>query len=213
MRHDDDGAGEILQRGDQRMAHLEVEMVGGLVEQQQVGPFGDQDREREPRAFTAREMHHRLEHAVAAEAEAAEMIAAALLVPLRARADFIDAVCQRDQRGVARVEAVDFELREIADDEIGRRDAIAAADSGGSAPEMSFMSVDLPAPLRPRMPMRSPGLTERSDARDHHALAVTRGRAVERHQRLRQFVSRRELPLEAVELLVGGDRLELATTP
>ena len=160
VRHDDDGAGEILQRGDQRMAHLEVEMVGRLVEQQQVGPLGNQDRERQPRAFTAREVHHRLEHAVAAEAEAAEMIAAALFVPLRARADLVDAIGERDQRGVARVEAVHFELREIADDEIGRRHAIAAG-SGGNAPEMSFMSVDLPAPLRPRMPMRSPGFTER----------------------------------------------------
>ena len=109
------------------------------------------------------------------------MIAAALLVPLRARADFVDAVGQRDQRRVARVEPVDFELREIADDEIGRGDALAAARyAGGNAPEMSFMSVDLPAPLRPRMPMRSPGFTERLDARDHRALAVaapTRRRA------------------------------------
>ena len=101
------------------MAHLEVEMVGGLVEQQQVGPLGHEDRERQSRTLAARKMHHRLEHPVATEAEAAEMIAAALLVPLAARADLIDAIGERDQRRIARVEPVDFELREVADDEIG----------------------------------------------------------------------------------------------
>ena len=163
MRDHDYRAGEILQRRDQRMAHFEVEMVGGLVEQQQVGALGYQDGEREARAFAAREMDHRFEHPVAAKAETAEMIAPPLFVPLRTRADFVDAIGQRDQRGVARVEPVDFELREIADDEIRRGDAVPAA--GGSAPEMSFMSVDLPAPLRPRMPMRSPGFTERPTPR------------------------------------------------
>ena len=141
------------------MPHLEVEMVGGLVEQQQVGAFGHEDGQRQARPFAAGEMDHRFEHAVAAKAETAEVIAPPLFVPLRARADLVDAVGQRDQRGVARIEPVDFELREIADDEIGRGDAVAAG--GGNAPEMSFMSVDLPAPLRPRMPMRSPGFTER----------------------------------------------------
>jgi hypothetical protein len=47
------------------------------------------------------------------------MIAAALLVPLAARADLVDAIGQRDQSRIARVEPVDFELREVADDEIG----------------------------------------------------------------------------------------------
>ena len=62
VRHHDHRAGEILQRGDQRMPHLEVEMVGGFVEQQQVGALGDQDGQRQARAFAAGEMHHRLEH-------------------------------------------------------------------------------------------------------------------------------------------------------
>ena len=77
--------------------------------------------ERQPRAFAAGEVHHRLEYPIAAEPEAAQMIAAPLLVPLRARADFVDAVRERDQRGVARIEPVDFELREVADDEIRAR--------------------------------------------------------------------------------------------
>ena len=74
---------------------------------------------------------------------------------------------------------------------------------------MSFMSVDLPAPLRPRMPMRSPGFTERPTPRNHRALAVAGRCAIERDQRLRKFVRRGELPLEGVEFLVCGDGLEL----
>src|SRR6202008_4533113 len=53
------------------------------------------------------------------------VIAPALLVPLRTRADLVDAVRQRYQRRIARIETVHLELREVADDEIGRRDAIA----------------------------------------------------------------------------------------
>ena len=126
VRHHDDRAGEILQRGDQRVPHLEIEVVGGLVEQQQVGSFGHQDGERQAGALAAREMHHGFEYPVAAEAEAAEVVAAALLVPLRTHPELVDAARERHERRVARVQPVDFELREVADDEIGRGDAVAA---------------------------------------------------------------------------------------
>ena len=124
VRHHDDRAGELLQRGDQRVAHFEVEMVGRFVEQQQVGPLRHENREREAGALTAGKMHHGLEHAVAAETETSEMVAAALLIPLAsARRSRRCAVGQGHQRRVARVEPVDFELGEVADDQIGRSDA------------------------------------------------------------------------------------------
>ena len=75
-------------------------------------------------------MHDGLEYPVAAEAETAQMIAAPLLVPLRTHAQFIDTVGECYQGGVARIEPIHFELREIADDQIRRGDPLAALAIG-----------------------------------------------------------------------------------
>ncbi len=53
VRDDDERAVVILQRLGERLAHLDVEVIGGLVQQQQVGLLPDEQREREPRFLAA----------------------------------------------------------------------------------------------------------------------------------------------------------------
>src|SRR4051812_34447805 len=65
-------AGESLQRVLERLARLEVQMVRGLVEDQDVGVAGDEDRQREPAAFAAAQPVERLLGLLAAEQEAPE---------------------------------------------------------------------------------------------------------------------------------------------
>ena len=120
MRHQHHGACELLQRDQQRITHLMIEVVGGFVEQQQVRTAGHEDGERQPRAFAAGEPAHRLEHAIAAEAERAEMVALLLLGPAARRSA---TACELAERSVARVELVDLELCEEPDFEVGRSGA------------------------------------------------------------------------------------------
>src|ERR1700731_55494 len=94
-------------------------MVGGLVEQQQVGSAGDQDRQRQPGALAARKSAGRLEHPIAAETEAAEVIASFLLEPL---GDFgAPAPYQLGERRAVRVEMLELDLREKSRHHIRRR--------------------------------------------------------------------------------------------
>ena len=69
----------------ERLARLEVEVVGRLVEQQQVRPLPDDQREREPRLLAAGEMLDRAGRHVAGEIEAAEEVAQLLLAHPRPR--------------------------------------------------------------------------------------------------------------------------------
>ena len=61
-----------LQRLLERLAALEVEVVGRLVEDQDVGPGMDEDRQRQPPALAAREPVERLLGVLAGEQEAPE---------------------------------------------------------------------------------------------------------------------------------------------
>ena len=72
VRDDDDGAGELLQRQQQRVPQRQVQVVGRLIEQQQIGAARHQDRERQPRALPTGEVEGGLEHALAAKTEAAQ---------------------------------------------------------------------------------------------------------------------------------------------
>ena len=73
VRDEQDGAGERLQRGLERLAALEVEMVRRLVEHEEVRARCDRDRQREPPPLASRQHRHRLLVRVpAGEEEAAE---------------------------------------------------------------------------------------------------------------------------------------------
>ena len=79
MRDDDERAGVALQPVLDPDDRVEVEMVGRLVEQQQVGRAHERLREVQPHAPAAREARDRLRHLLVREAQAAQQL-------LRARA-------------------------------------------------------------------------------------------------------------------------------
>ena len=109
MRDHDERALEIGERLRERFAHLDVEVVRGLVEQQQVGALPDDERQREARLLAAREARHRLRHLVAAEVEAAEEIAQLLLALAGRDAAHVP------ERDLLQAQLVDLVLREVAD--------------------------------------------------------------------------------------------------
>ena len=75
VRHEQQRAGKALERVLERLAALEVEVVGGLVEDQQVGVRLDEDREREAPPLSSAQLGHRLLHLLTREEEAAEQCA------------------------------------------------------------------------------------------------------------------------------------------
>ena len=109
VRDDDQRAVVVLQRLGQRFAHLDVEVVGRLVEQQKVRALANDQREREARLLAARQALDRRRRHVAAEVEAAEEVAQILL----ARRG-LDAL-QMPQRRLVDAQRFDLMLREIAD--------------------------------------------------------------------------------------------------
>ena len=86
VRDDDEAAFEIDQCLRERLAHLDVEMVRGLVEEQQVGTLPHDEGEGETRLLAARKARYLLRHLVAAEIEAAEIVAEELLALARREA-------------------------------------------------------------------------------------------------------------------------------
>ena len=75
MGDQDDRALEGGERVLERLAALDVEVVGRLVEDQHVGARGDQDRQREPPLLAAGDVVERLLGVGAGEEEAAEQVA------------------------------------------------------------------------------------------------------------------------------------------
>jgi hypothetical protein len=114
VRDDDERAVEILQRLGERLAHLDVEVVGRLVEDQELRPATHDQREHQARFLAAGEARdRRLDH-VAAEVEAAEEVAQLLLARARIEAREVQ---HRRRFGVELLELV---LREVADAEVLR---------------------------------------------------------------------------------------------
>src|SRR5581483_914407 len=95
------------------MAHVEVEMVGRFVEQEQVRTSVDDQSQRQPRLLATGERGDRFERAIAAEIEAAEKITQLLFG--RGRVDST----QVQNRRSLRIQLFELVLCEIADLEIG----------------------------------------------------------------------------------------------
>ncbi len=79
MRDEHERALELGQGDGQRLARLQVEVVGRLVEQQQVRALPDDERQREARLLAAGEILDAAGRHVAREVEAAEEVAQILL--------------------------------------------------------------------------------------------------------------------------------------
>ena len=172
-------AAELAQQAFEPLDGVEVEVVGGLVEQQHVGPAHQRLRQRHALAHAARQ---RADARLGIEVQAVQRLVDALLpVPAVVR---LDAALQRVEVAVAVGVVVD------AGDDVGagrrctasntvrvvgrapaparrRRcagpaGAGASPSSGRSKPARIFSSEDLPAPLRPIRPTRSPASSEKS---------------------------------------------------
>ena len=137
---------------------LDVEVVGRLVEQQQVGMVEQRVRERDPAPLAAGETADRGVEPVGEAAEARRRragrrgpprkIAVAGPLVLGAVADQ-----QRRRRSSPAVELVALvEQRRCA----GRRVRVTCRRRAARLPAIRSSSVDLPSPLRPTTPMRSP---------------------------------------------------------
>ncbi len=100
------------------MPHRQIQVIGWLVEQQQVGPAGDENGERQACPFAAGEIRGRLEHPLAAEAEAAEMVAALLLRPRQYLA--AAAPGEFGERRAAGIELLELQLRQEAGGQLRR---------------------------------------------------------------------------------------------
>src|SRR5690348_15345810 len=70
---EDDGTGEVVERRDQGLARLDIEMVGGLVENEEGWRLVRDEGEGEPCLLAARKLARACEDMILAEPEAGEM--------------------------------------------------------------------------------------------------------------------------------------------
>ncbi|PTC33665.1 large tegument protein [Pseudomonas paraeruginosa] len=104
--------GKFLQGHGQGQAHLQVEVVGRLVEQQQVGLLPGDQRQGQASLLATGKVQHRLVYPRAAEVEAAKEVLEGLLA--LAGGDTL----QMQQRAGLRIERVELMLGEVADRQV-----------------------------------------------------------------------------------------------
>src|SRR5215472_8539806 len=111
MGDEDERAFKLGEGHRKRLAHLEVQMVGGFVQQQQVGPLPDDERERETRLLTPGEGAHGGEGHLAVEIEGTQEAAQVLLAyPRRDGGELL-------QGRAVLTQGLELMLREITDGE------------------------------------------------------------------------------------------------
>jgi hypothetical protein len=158
VAHQHDGAVEVVDGVDQRGARIHVEMVGRLVEQQQVRGVARGERQQQPRLLAAGQ-------------QPTLRSARSRLKPKRpswARTLVSPAVGPRRARHVVEgrgfvVEASLLVLREVADAQLRRR--LIRPSRGFRRPTGARMKVDLPLPFWPSSAMRSSMSSRRSSLR------------------------------------------------
>ena len=167
MRDQHHGALVFLQRHCQRLAHLQVQVVGGFVQQQQVGAQVRHQRQGQARLFAAGERRRSSQTRDRRESRSRPGNRA---VPVRWRWPSDGArrcTCSRRRSPTSAVPADAAQSSPCAGPARHR-----ASPPRSSSPASSFTRVDLPAPLRPSSAMRSPGYTVRltlSTARGRHS--------------------------------------------
>ena len=120
VRYQDQRALKTLQRKGERVAHVQIEMVGRFVQQQQIGFLPYQHRQCQSRFFAAGKGGDGLQGGVADEIETAEKIADVLLFGFGR--EFLDV----PQRALVATQGVELVLGEIADIEFVGTDNLAA---------------------------------------------------------------------------------------
>src|SRR6516162_4582947 len=192
VRNEHDGSVVVLKRDREGLPHVEIEMIRRLIEQEQIGPPIRGKREHEPRLLPARQRRNGLEHSVATETEAREIIAQLLLA--RAGGALPAYSVQRLQRRFVGEQLLELMLREVADRkvprlyprpserrEFAREQLHAGGLAGAVAPEQ-------------RDPV--PGGEREAHVTKNQAPVVAGGRTFERKQRTRQLFRLHEGDLE-----------------
>ena len=96
VRDQDDGAGIVLQRHRERLPHLEIEVIGRFVEQQQVGSQVRHQRQYQPRFLATGKRRHSFEHPITAKPKGRQKVAQlGFCSPLRPRAAGAPQIFQR----------------------------------------------------------------------------------------------------------------------
>ena len=200
VRDDDECAVVILQRFGERLAHLDVEVIGGLVQQQQVGLLPDEQREREPRFLAAGEAADRMADHVAAEIETSEKVAELLLA-----CPGID-FREMPQRRLVGTKLLDLMLREVADRQCLRRVALAGLRrqrSGDRLEERRF-----PGPVGAEEPDAIAVENAPVEPIEYRWTArIAERHVLELHETLRRDRHRRESELERAVGVRGRDPL------
>ena len=171
---EDDGAGIVAQHFLQHVERLEVEIVGRLVEHQQVRGLGQRARQHQPAALAARE------HAAAACAPARARTGSPSCSRRRASAGRRPSPCRRGRRSAPRrASSSGRGCRGPGRAWPSARLAPSRTSplSGASAPVSRLTSVVLPLPFGPTMPMRSPRMMRIEKSVDDRALAERLGDA------------------------------------
>lgn len=107
------GTLEALQRHGQGVAHLQIQVVGRFIQQQEVWLLPGDEGQHQPRLFTAGEGGHLVQRLVTVEAEAAEVVAQLLLGLVRREAG------QVIERGIVQAQGLELMLGEVADADPG----------------------------------------------------------------------------------------------
>ena len=116
MGDEEDGAGVVLERRFQELERLDVEVVGGLIEHEDVGGAREEPREEQAVALAAGEHRHSCVRAARREEEVAEvahdvLLAARRLDPFRAGADGVGDGFLKIERGAELVEVGGLHVR------------------------------------------------------------------------------------------------------
>ena len=114
MRDDDQRAVELLQRDGECVAHIEVKVVGRLVQQQQMRLLPNQQCQCEAGFFTTGEIFDGFGHAVALKVKTAEVVAQHLDVGIGC--EFL----HMPQRRFVLAQGVQMLLRKVADAQVLR---------------------------------------------------------------------------------------------
>ena len=168
MADHDQRAGPVVEEVLERPQRVEVEVVGGLVEQQHVGRLAQHEHQLQPAALAARQQPDRAPTGRRCRTRSARAA--------RRRSSRAGGSGRPPPRAPAASSGqVDAPLVVVADPH-GRAHARRRPCRGGRRPASTSSSVDLPLPLGPTTPSRSPGSSARSTPRNSRCVAVAVGR-------------------------------------
>ena len=175
----------VLQGHRQGVAHVEVEVVGGLVEEQHRGPAPGDHREREARLLPAGQRRAGMKGHVARESPAAEIVAHRLLGGVRPQ------LREVLHRAPARTERLHRVLGEVADPRVATAHLL-PPEQGQLAREAAQQG-RLPRPVAPEQPHPVAGREPESHGLQHGRRAgVAQRRLLELHERGRHLPGARK---------------------